>query len=108
MRRWNRTGAGSSAARLPETGALEPVTCGVGTGGVPVPTLMTDHDAERRLETAREWIKFPPRFWKAVHAYIDNKKFVMPLSPKRENQNFLFFFSFGGYRFYILLFNILI
>ena len=45
---------------------------------------LTDKDAKVRLETLQEWIKHPPRFWKSMHAYVDNKAFVMPLTPEQK------------------------
>ena len=35
----------------------------------------------------KEWSKRPPAFWReSVHAYVDNKNFVMPLTPKQREK----------------------
>ena len=47
MRRWNEAGVGSSDARSPETGALEPMIRGAGTKQVSVPALHVDQRLER-------------------------------------------------------------
>ena len=46
---------------------------------------LTEDDAKKRLKVAKEWVKFPATFWsKKVHAYVDNKAWPLPLSPKQK------------------------
>jgi len=44
-------------------------------------------DAKKRLSTAKVWIKKPKAFWSnSVHAFVDNKVFPMPLTPKQRSK----------------------
>jgi hypothetical protein len=36
----------------------------------------TEEHREKRFEKAKNWVRYPKRFWNKIHAYIDNKKFV--------------------------------
>ena len=46
---------------------------------------LSETDAKKRLETMKVWIKKPASFWsKQVHAFIDNKAWPAPLTPKQR------------------------
>ena len=48
---------------------------------------LTEEDAKRRKSTCESWLKHPPSFWsRNVHAYVDNKSWVMPLTPKQRRK----------------------
>ena len=43
----------------------------------------TEHDERRRHEQAKEWQRYHPSWWeKSIHAYIDNKVFVLARTAK--------------------------
>ena len=47
---------------------------------------LSKEDAKIRLNTAREWIRRPRSYWsQGVHAYVDNKAFPIPLTPKQRS-----------------------
>ena len=46
---------------------------------------LTKEDAKQRLIVAKRWVKRPAAFWTdSVHAYVDNKAFPLPLTPKQK------------------------
>ena len=48
---------------------------------------LTAEDAKKRLSTAKKWLSLPKMFWHTkVHAYVDNKAFPMPLTPKQRSK----------------------
>lgn len=48
---------------------------------------LTDEDAKVRLQTAKVWVKRPKEFWvDNVHAYVDNKSWLLPLTPQQKNK----------------------
>ena len=45
-------------------------------------------DAKARYKVAKEWAKKRSDFWvKAVHAYVDNKSFPLPLTPQQRSMS---------------------
>ena len=47
--------------------------------------LLTEEDAKVRARTCKEWLKRPKKYWEnGVHAWVDNKNWVMPLTPKQR------------------------
>jgi hypothetical protein len=47
--------------------------------------LLTEEDAKVRVETLKAWLKRPKKYWQTgVHAWVDNKSWVMPLTPKQR------------------------
>ena len=41
----------------------------------------------RRLELAKRWVKYPQSWWETeIHAYIDNKKFVIPRTQEMKKR----------------------
>ena len=48
---------------------------------------VSEDDAKKRLEVAKKWIKRPSSYWaNNVHAYVDNKAFPIPLTPKQRTR----------------------
>lgn len=48
---------------------------------------LSDEDAKTRQRCAEKWQRRPSRFWsESVHAYVDNKAFPMPLTPKQRQK----------------------
>lgn len=48
---------------------------------------ITEDDAKKRLQVCKRWLRKPKRFWsKDVHGYVDNKSFVLPLTPKERKR----------------------
>jgi len=47
---------------------------------------VSEEDAEKRLEVAKRWKKRPASYWAKVHAYVDNKAFPVPLTPKQRKR----------------------
>ena len=48
---------------------------------------VSDDDAKKRMALAQVWVKRPSSFWsKNVHAYVDNKAFPVPLTPKQRTR----------------------
>ena len=47
--------------------------------------LLTEEDAEIRAATMKDWLKRPKKYWETgVHAWVDNKNWLMPLTPKQR------------------------
>ena len=47
--------------------------------------LLSADDAKVRLKVAKQWVRRPEKFWSdAVHAYVDNKAFPLPLTPQQR------------------------
>ena len=48
---------------------------------------IVEEDAKKRLVFAKLWKRRPARYWaEAVHGYVDNKNFVLPLTPKQRKR----------------------
>ena len=48
---------------------------------------IVEEDAKKRLQVATQWKRKPARFWtQEVHGYVDNKAFVLPLTPKQRKR----------------------
>ena len=48
---------------------------------------ISEDDAAARKALAAQWLKRPATFWtERVHAFIDNKAWVMPLTPKQRKK----------------------
>ena len=48
---------------------------------------LSDKDAKKRWALALEWVKFDKTFWtKRVHAFIDHKKFPLPLTKEQRER----------------------
>lgn len=46
---------------------------------------LVEEDAKKRLAVAKQWARRPVRYWTDnVHGYVDNKCFVLPLTPKQR------------------------
>ena len=46
---------------------------------------VSEDDAKTRLDVGRQWLKRPKSYWSdKVHAYVDNKPFPAPLTPKQR------------------------
>ena len=48
---------------------------------------LSEKDAKERLAVCRKWVKRPRAFWsRSVHAYVDNKAWVIPLTPNQRQR----------------------
>lgn len=48
---------------------------------------LIEDDAKKRLKMAKTWKRKPSRFWSNdVHGYVDNKNFVLPLTPNQRRR----------------------
>jgi len=48
---------------------------------------LSDEDAKARLAVAKDWVKRPEDLWvDNVHAYVDNKTWPLPLTPKQKER----------------------
>ena len=48
---------------------------------------LVEDDAKKRLAVAKRWVRKPAWYWaQEVHGYVDNKSFVLPLTPKQRKR----------------------
>ena len=46
---------------------------------------LAEKDAKARVKVLMQWVKKPKGFWvNKVHGYMDNKKWVRPLTPQQR------------------------
>ena len=47
---------------------------------------ITEKDAAKRMDKGLKWKRFPAAFWSQKVAYLDNKKFPLPLTPAQRRR----------------------
>ena len=47
---------------------------------------ISEDDAKIRLTVSKKWLKRPSKYWSNMHAYVDNKAFPTPRTPKQRKK----------------------